>query len=250
MSLTELIAGAVDQRLIFAALIVVAAGLMRGFAGFGSAMAMSPVFAILYGPAEMVFQVTMLELLVSVYLARGALRDVEWRFVGPMSAAAVLAMPLGAVILFWADPQVLTRTIAAIVLLFVVVLLVGWRYSGPKRLPITLGLGAVSGSMMATTAIGGPPVLIYMLSGPDRAVTNRANIIIYFGLTGVFLLAVMIWNGLAEPVGVVRVLLLTPLFWAASYTGQRLFNRSSETLYRRIAYMFLAAVGLYGLLHG
>ena len=34
------------------------AGLMRGFAGFGSAMLMAPIFAILFGSAEMV--VTML----------------------------------------------------------------------------------------------------------------------------------------------------------------------------------------------
>lgn len=250
MSLIDLVSGVVDLRLLYAALIVLAAGLMRGFAGFGSAMAMSPIFAILFGPAEMVIQVTMLELLVSAYLAPGALRDVDWRFVGPMSCAAILAMPLGAGILFWADPDVLTRAVSAIVLLFVVVLLAGWRYSGPKRLPITLGLGAVSGSMMATTAIGGPPVLIYMLSGPDKAVTNRANIIIYFGVTGIFLLAVMIWNGLAEPAGIVRVALLTPLFWAASYAGQRMFRQSSEKLYRRIAFLFLAAIGLYGLLHG
>lgn len=249
MSVIELVSDAVDSRLAIAALIVIAAGLMRGFAGFGSAMVMAIVFAVLYGPAEMVFQVTMLELMVSAYLAPGALRDVEWGFVGPMSIAAVAAMPFGAWILFWADPDWLTRIVGVIVLAFVVVLLAGWRYSGPKRMPITVGLGAISGGMMATTAIGGPPVLIYMLSGPDKAVTNRANIIVYFGVTGIFLLAVMIWNGLAEPTVIVRALLLTPLFWAAGYVGQRLFRQSSEQLYRRIAFLFLAAIGLYGVLH-
>ena len=165
------------------------------------------------------------------------------------SLAAVLAMPLGAGILFWADPVVLTRTVSGIVLAFVVVLLAGWRYAGAKRLPITLGLGAISGGMMATTAVGGPPVLVYMLSGPDKAATNRANIIMYFGLTGIVLLAVMAWNGLAAPASIARALLLTPVFWGFSYTGQRLFRKSGEQLYRRVAYLFLAAIGLYGLFH-
>src|SRR5262249_61116634 len=38
------------------------AGLMRGFAGFGSAMLMAPIFAILFGSAEMVVTVVAIEL--------------------------------------------------------------------------------------------------------------------------------------------------------------------------------------------
>jgi len=37
-----------------------AAGLMRGFAGFGSGMLMAPIFAILFGPVEAVTMVAML----------------------------------------------------------------------------------------------------------------------------------------------------------------------------------------------
>ena len=244
----ELPSGVVDQRLAVAAAIVVAAGLMRGFAGFGSAMAMSPVFAILYGPAQMVVQIALMELLVAAQLIPGALKDVEWRFVGPMGLAAVLAMPFGAMVLFWADPEILTRAVAVILLVFVALLLTGWRYRGRKRLPITVGLGAISGSMMVTTGMGGPPVLVYMLSGPDQAATNRANIIIYYATTGIFLLGVMVWNGLMEPAVLWRGLLLTPPFWLATYIGQRLFRQSGEQLYRRIAFLFLAVIGLYALL--
>src|SRR5690606_5554066 len=82
-------------ELAIAALTVVGAGLMRGFAGFGSAMLMAPIFSILFGPAEMVAIVCMIELPVGMQLVPGVWRQVEWRFVGPMSAAAVLLMPLG-----------------------------------------------------------------------------------------------------------------------------------------------------------
>jgi len=43
---------------------------MRGFAGFGSAMLMAPVFAILFGSADMVVTVVAIELVVSVQLFR------------------------------------------------------------------------------------------------------------------------------------------------------------------------------------
>jgi uncharacterized membrane protein YfcA len=45
-----------------------------------------------------------------------------------------------------------------------------------------------------------------------------------------------------------RALLLTPPFMLSAWLGARLFRQSSETLYRRIALVFLLGVGFYGLL--
>ena len=53
---------------------------MRGFAGFGSGMLKSPVFAILFGPVETV--------VVTVQLMPSVLGNTEGRFVGPMGAVA------------------------------------------------------------------------------------------------------------------------------------------------------------------
>ncbi|MBT5191496.1 MAG: hypothetical protein HOM07_04050, partial [Rhodospirillaceae bacterium] len=77
--------------LIWAGLTAFVAGLMRGFAGFGSAILMAPVFAVLLGPVHMVPMVAAIELPMSVMLFLGCRRDVEWRFVAPLSAIAIIA---------------------------------------------------------------------------------------------------------------------------------------------------------------
>jgi uncharacterized membrane protein YfcA len=243
------VSSVLDLDLLIAAAAAVVGGLMRGFAGFGSAMLMAPIFAILFGPAEMVAIICMIELPVGLQLLPGAVRQAEWRFVGPMSATAVVFMPIGVWLLVSLDPEVLKRGVAAIVLLFAFVLLSGWRYRGRKSLPIACSLAALSGAMMATVGIGGPPVLLYMLSGPDSAAANRANIIVYFAATGVFLLLIVMFA--ADVVGLTalwRALALTPPFMLATWLGARLFRASSEKLYRRIALVFLLGVGFYGLL--
>jgi uncharacterized protein len=237
-----------DLDLLIAALATVAAGLMRGFAGFGSAMLMAPIFAILFGPAQMVAIVCMIELPVSVQLLPGAVRQAQWRFVGPMSAAAVLFMPAGGWILLNLDAEVLKRGVAAMVLLFAFVLLSGWRHRGRKSVAVGCALGGLSGAMMTSIGIGGPPVLLYMLSGPDSAAVNRANIIVYFAATGLFLLLVLFGVGVVGADAVWRAALLTPPFLLAAWAGQRMFRQSSEKLYRRAALAFLLGVGLYGLL--
>jgi uncharacterized membrane protein YfcA len=234
--------------LLVAAAVVGVAGLIRGFAGFGSGMMMAPVLAILFGPVETVAIVTLLEIAASVQLVPKALGDVEWRFVGPLGAVAILFMPLGAYALGTIDPAVMTRVMAGIVLVFVLVLATGWRYQGPKRILPTLGVGAVSGALLAATTVGNPPVLLYMLGSQDSAATNRANIIAYFAVTSVALLAVLAAMDLLSWPPVVRALMLTPGYLLAAWVGSRLFRRAGEALYRRSALALLFAVAIYGLL--
>src|SRR6185369_13265767 len=71
------------------------AGLMRGFAGFGSAMLMAPIFAILFGSAEMVVTVVAIEPVVSLQLFPQVRHHADWKTLMPMSVAACAAMPLG-----------------------------------------------------------------------------------------------------------------------------------------------------------
>src|SRR5262249_9973753 len=71
------------------------AGLMRGFAGFGSAMLMAPIFAILFGSAEMVVTVVAIELVVSLQLFPQVRRHADWRLLAPLSLAACAPLPGG-----------------------------------------------------------------------------------------------------------------------------------------------------------
>jgi uncharacterized membrane protein YfcA len=232
-----------------AAATAMAAGLMRGFAGFGSGMLMAPIFAILFGPVDAVTMVAILELFASVQLLPQVLKDTQWDFVAPLGLSAMLFMPLGAYVLRSADPALLTRLMAAVVLIFVIILMAGWRYSSEKKLLVTLGVGAVSGALMAATSMGNPPIVLYLLAGQNRARTIRANIIAYFAVTQIALLSVLGLMAMVALPAVVRAILLTPGYLLAALVGSRLFRQSDEKLYRRTTIAFLLVIGIYGLLH-
>jgi len=237
-----------DWRLGVAFAISIGAGLIRGFSGFGSVMLTAPSLAMLYGPLRMIVIVLVMESAISLSLIAGAVRDAEWRFVGALSAAAALAMPFGSLLLTAADPDWLIRGIGGIVLVFVLLLWSGWRYRGPKRLPITLLLGTVSGAMVGATSMGGPPVLAYMLAGQDSARVNRANIILYFTALEALLAAIMAARGLIDLDGLVTGAVLTPGFLLTGWLGARSFRAASEALYRRVALLALTAIALFALL--
>lgn len=231
-----------------ALLVAAIAGFMRGFVGVGSGMLMAPVYAIMFGPLETVAMIILMEFVVTVQLLPSVHRMIEWRVVIPMGVAATLFMPVGTWLLLNVDAKLMARGIAAVVLVFVLLLMAGWRYQGPKRLRFTLGVGTLSGTLMAATSLGNPPVMLYLLSSSDGAATNRANFTGYFGVTLVTLLAYMAAKGLIVAPAVVRAALLLPVFAVAAWLGARYFQKANDKLYRQVALGLLLAVAVFGVL--
>ncbi|HJQ61056.1 MAG TPA: sulfite exporter TauE/SafE family protein [Vineibacter sp.] len=232
------------------AAVVLLAGLIRGFAGFGSAMLMAPVFAVFFGPTDMIATVVAIELAVSLQLFPAARRECDWRLIGPMSLVACLAMPFGAWLLASVDKDLIVKAVSGIIVAFVLVMATGVSYRGPRSPAVGLAVGAVSGVMMATTSVGGPPVLMYLLAGNDPPARHRANIITYYMATQIPLIAIMFWSGLAGVGAIVRGVVLLPLMLLGAWIGHRLFDPRNERLYRTIALVILFLAGTFGLLRG
>ena len=234
--------------LLIAVAVAAVAGLMRGFAGVGSGMLMAPFFAVLFGPVDTVAIIITMEIVVTGQLLPGVRREIDWRVVAPMGAVAALFMPLGTWLLVSLDPDLMARGIALVVLAFSVVLMTGWRYQGEKRLPATIGVGALSGVLIAATSLGNPPVMLYLLSSRDAAARNRANFTGYFAITLIALILWMTFRGLIAWQALKVTLILLPVFMLAAWVGSRPFRQSSEALYRRVALGLLVCAGLYGVL--
>lgn len=223
------------------------AGLMRGFAGFGSALMLSPLLSLYYGPVAAVLIIGIMEIAVSVQLLPRAVKEAQWPLVIPVTASAIVFMPLGVWLLSVLDAQVLATIIAFIVLIFVAVLASGWRYSGAQPLPATIGIGAVCGTLISSTSIGGPPFLIYMMAGKQTAQQVRANIIIFFAVLEL-IIPFMLWAGGQFDWGLfIQGAFYCPTYLLGAWLGSRMFRESSETLYRRIALIILSIIAIYGL---
>src|SRR6185369_11321197 len=122
--------------------VTLVAGLMRGFAGFGSAMLMAPIFAILFGSAEMVVTIVAIELVVSLQLFPQVRRDADWRVLAPMSIAACAAMPLGVWALASVDKGTIVTAVSAVIVAFVLLMWTGWRYRGRRSAAASAAVGA------------------------------------------------------------------------------------------------------------
>jgi uncharacterized membrane protein YfcA len=231
-----------------AAAVAVVAGMVRGFAGFGAAMMMTPVFSALYGPAVGIALCMLLEIAVALPLLPRALQYVDWRRIGLLMVAAVVGAPAGNFVLTLASPEPMRWAISAIVLTAVALLASGWRFHGTWRAPVTLGIGATSGFLNGLSGMAGPPIAFYYLAGNETATRVRANLTTYFIFVDLAAFAVFLGRGLVHWDTGVLGLCLAPAVIAGGLLGERLFPLASETFYRRLALCLLVGVAIGSLI--
>lgn len=231
-----------------AVLATAVAGLMRGYAGFGTAVLLAPIYSVLWGPRAGIPVMLLMELVISLQLLPRAFKDADTRVILPIGAAAALATPVGAVVLFTADPDLLRRFIGGFVLVFGLLLLSGWRYHGNRPLALNLAVGTTSGLLKGATGMSGPPVILYLLAGPEEAKRHRANLILFFSLIAVVSILGPLWFGMLTLLVFAKLLLLLPVMAACVPVGTRLFHVVPARFYKRFALIVLLTAGSIALL--
>jgi uncharacterized membrane protein YfcA len=231
-----------------AAVVAVIAGMVRGFAGFGAAMMMTPVFSALYGPAVGIVLCMLLEIAVALPLLPRAVQYVDWRRIGLLMVAAVVGAPLGNLVLTQVAPEPMRWAISAIVLTAVALLASGWRFHGAWRAPVTLGIGATSGFLNGLSGMAGPPIAFYYLAGNETATRVRANLTTYFIFVDLAALMVFLARGMVQWDTLEQGLFLTPAVVAGGLLGEKLFPLASEVFYRRLALGLLVCVAIGSLI--
>ncbi len=92
------------------------------------------------------------------------------------------------------DREIMRRVIAAMVLFYVAVLALGWRYRQTPGSALIFGIGAISGFFGGSTGMGGPPIIAFLMSGSHQASAIRGSIFAYFAVTTVIYLELFGWR--------------------------------------------------------
>ncbi|MGE0745470.1 MAG: sulfite exporter TauE/SafE family protein [Rhodospirillales bacterium] len=224
-------------------LAAIGAGLMRGFSGFGSALLLAPVLSLAVGPRVAVPAIVLANIVPTIQMIPEAARVVAWRGVMPMGIAGAIGVPVGIWMLLHMDQAFMRRFIAVGVIAFALIMLFGWRFRGRPSRAFGVAMGWIGGFLSGAGSIGGPPVILFLLSGPDPAAVNRAILVHYFMWSQVAALVLFAAAGSIDwLVTWIAVVLLLPQI-VGTWAGSRLFRKSSERLYRNVALAFLLAAG-------
>ena len=229
--------------LIWAMVVTFAGGLMLGYTGWGGMMVSMPFLTILYGPVDALVILIIGSLLVTAYLFPTAARVADWRRMTPILIAMAVCVPIGNLLLFVLEPNLIRRIIGWLIVGASILILSGWRYSGPQGAGASATTGAISGLINGFVGLGGPPLVIYMLALKQSAAVQRANTLVFMAITSVLVLgSTFVGGGVTLENSFIGVL-TAPFQIVGGWLGARLFLKSPAEFFKKFSLVALIVLG-------
>ena len=158
---------------------------LQGTVGFGFAVALTPVLALLIEPRDAVALTLVLGLMVAIGLYLGHSPKAPPRGVMPIVVGGLLGTPIGLAVLLAVDEQPLRVLIGAAVVVVAIGQAIHGRLGEPRQpglWPIGVGVGMLSGAMRGAVGMPGPPALVYQHYLGGSADEIRSQMFVYMVL--------------------------------------------------------------------
>lgn len=223
------------------------AGLVRGFSGFGTAMVYLPVAGQILSPFEALTTLMVMDLIGPIPNLPRAFRISDRRDILRLSLGALVAVPLGVLLLGLIEPAVFRYGVSLIAIALLILLISGFRYQGKLRSRMIYGTGAIGGFLAGSVGLPGPPVIMLYMASPHPVAVIRANIMVYLLLCDLMMIAVLQINGFLVLSALALGALLAVPYLVGNVLGGWLFRPRFERVYRAVAYFIIAVSALNGL---
>ena len=218
--------------------------MLRSFTGFGFALVAVPALSLFMPPTEVVVLSAAMALSISIMGMRSFRGVVSLREMLPLLLMSGLGTAAGALVLTSIPVDLFQLCVG----LSVLIACLGIMASRPKQPVPWPGLpwlaGLLSGLMNGAFAIPGPPMIIYaMLTELDPA-RSRALLMAFFMASSALALASYTAAGIVELSSVTLYLVVLPVLFIGDRLGHYFFERYGSALYRRVALLALAGLGI------
>lgn len=242
-----LVALVATEGLVWLGCAAFVAGLVRGFAGFGTAMIFLPAAAQFLSPFEALTVLIVKDLIGPLPNVPRALRDGHPADILRLGAGLLVAMPLGVWALTVVPPDVFRYAVSSVALVLLILLVMGFRYRGVLTKKMIYATGGLGGLLGGAVGIPGPPVIMLYMASTHPPEVIRANNTIYLILANTVLLGLLIAFGEFVPGAVALGLLLTVPYLVGNVAGAAIFRPGHEKVYRSVAYAIILISALNGL---
>ena len=235
------------MSLVAAALIVLAASVVKGTTGFGFALVATPLLLLLWEPLVMVPVLIPASMMANILIITQNRHRLEWGRVAPMAAAGVLGIPLGTVILFIVPSTTLKIGVALVVLTSATILMTGARVNISRERVASSVAGFISGLLLASTTISGPPVTLFLINQRWAKDTFRTSLALFFLTLEGFAIVSLAVSGILT----VSTFVVSMAMWPSVLLGYaiaiRLLPHISQEGFLRIATVVVMAAGVLAL---
>jgi uncharacterized membrane protein YfcA len=229
-------------------IIVVLAGIVRGFSGFAlSALIMATAIFIL-PPIALIPMLWWLEMAASLMMMKGGWADADRKTAISLVIGSALGWPIG----LWFTTSVDAGT-SKVVALSVIVVLAATQLA-KVRLPFLAskaglyGTGIVAGIVSGLAHVGGMVVAFYVLASNAPARSMRGSLVLYLFLGSISSMIIQLAFGVMNFSGVARGLVFAAPTFVGVFIGQQFFTERLSRYYRPFCLALLCGLASVGLI--
>lgn len=230
----------IEQDLLVIFIAGIFGGFVRGYSGFGFALAAMPILTIVVSPAVAVPAVFPLECLIGLSTLPREQVNVDVSVLKWLALGSIIGTPLGIGVLSLmpANPMRLAVALAVGAATFR-----AWRglretmAENPSNLAL---IGFLSGCLNGGTGLSGPPVIVSLLGSNMPVIAARATLIAFIAMSAGFGVVLSAAHG-AYSLDVARIsLMMAPAAAAGCALGMFAFSFGPRGRYRSISLSLLA----------
>ena len=229
-------------------LIIFAAGLVRGFAGFALSAIVMASAASFIPPILLIPILWFQEMAASLLMARGGWQDAD----RPRTVLLVIGNWLGWPLGLWLTVSLPREASAQIALVIILILaamqLLKINIPALASRAGTLIAGFVAGIAGGVAHVGGMVVALYVLSQNDNARSMRATLVLYLFIGSLGSLIYLIYFGVMTSTAMLSALTLIPVTLLGVWLGTKLFNPRWEPYYKPFCLCLLIGLAALSLL--
>lgn len=226
-----------------------AGGLVRGYSGFGFALAAIPILTLVMPPVAAIPAVLPIELAIGLATLPTEHKWIAWRPCIYLIMGTLVGTPLGLTILASMPAEPMRIAIGVLVVFAAAIL---WRrpaFLDTASRPLSLaGAGFVSGLLNGGTAMGAPPAVIALLGSNLQSHVARATLIAFIAVGAGLGLSIAVSRSLLTPQIAIVSALMLPSAALGGAIGLAAFSRTSRSHYRTASLVLLVMVSVLAMM--
>ncbi len=230
------------QEFAILTVIVIVAGIVRGFSGFALSAIVMASAVIILPPVQLIPICWCLEMTASVLMAKGGWQEADRGVVMGLVIGSTLGVPFGVLLTTSLSPEVSKLVVLSLIIVLALTQLAKIRLAFLATKPGLYGSGFAAGVATGLASVGGMVIAIYVLSQNAAAAKMRAALVLFLFISSLTTVITLLWFGVMNSTAFARGLSLALPTMLGVMMGQWLFIPRFAAYYRPFCLSLLCAL--------
>lgn len=239
-----------DQIIFIGLFIFLFSAALQGLTGFGFSILAVPLITLFISPKTAVPILLIYSMIINIVVLYSARKAIDLKKIWILLAAGIITMPLGAHLLVIMNEDLLKIFIGSMILIFGILLLIGFRKQFANEKIAMLPVGMLSGLLGGSISISGPPIILFLSNQDVDKHTFRGNLAAYFFILNLFTIPVYYLNGLLTKEVWNYSLTFLPGLLVGVIVGNILSHKIKENHFKKLTLILLIIMGLLSIVSG